>query len=113
MNRNRKVSRAYKRPRRLRSSAALRALVRQVVGLLGRIGAGRMEGEGGGADIEPMMQLGVPGAGLTVDDAKYFWFHHTEADTVDKLDPVDMQKCVAAMAVLAYVIADLPDKLPR
>jgi len=52
-------------------------------------------------------------AGLEVDGSRYFWFHHTDADTVDKLDPVEMQKCVAALAVLAFVVADLPEKLPR
>ncbi len=90
-----------------------RAIVRQALSLLGKIGANTMGGEGGGADITPIMQLGVPGAGLNVDGTRYFWFHHTDADTVDKLDPVEMQKCVAAMAVLAYVVADLPQKLPR
>ena len=68
---------------------------------------------GGGADIGPMMELGVPGVGLEVDGSRYFWFHHTDADTVDKLDPVEMQRCVAAMAVLAFIVADLPEKLPR
>ena len=60
-----------------------------------------------------MMQLGVPGVGLEVDGTKYFWFHHTDADTMDKLDPAEMQRCVAVMAVLAYIVADLPERLPR
>jgi carboxypeptidase Q len=51
--------------------------------------------------------------GLDVDGTRYFWYHHTDADTVDKLDPREMGLCVAAMAVMAYVIADLPDALPR
>jgi carboxypeptidase Q len=59
------------------------------------------------------MALGVPGMGLTVDGSRYFWYHHTDADTVDKLDPRDMALCVAAMAVMAYVIADLAEPLPR
>jgi carboxypeptidase Q len=59
------------------------------------------------------MELGVPGAGLTVDGTRYFWYHHTEADTIDKLDPHEMAECVAALAVLAYVAAELDVPLPR
>jgi carboxypeptidase Q len=55
----------------------------------------------------------VPGLGLDVDRARYFLFHHSDGDTLDKLDPLDMARCVAAMAVMAYVAADLPDQLPR
>jgi carboxypeptidase Q len=59
------------------------------------------------------MQGGVPGMGLRVDRSRYFWYHHSAADTMDKLDPEDMARCVAAMAVMAYVVADLPEALPR
>ena len=51
--------------------------------------------------------------GLNVDGTKYFWYHHTDADTMDKLDPREMAECVATMAVMAYVVADLPEPLPR
>ena len=94
-------------------SDSARVIVRQIGAMLARIGAGNVGAAGGGADIGPMMQLGVPGAALDVDGSKYFWFHHTEADTVDKLDPAEMQRCVAVMAVLAFVTADLPERLPR
>jgi carboxypeptidase Q len=60
-----------------------------------------------------IMQLGVPGMGLTVDGTRYFWYHHTDADTVDKLDPRDVALCVAVMAVMAYVVADMEETLPR
>ena len=89
------------------------AIVQQVGRLLERIGAGTITRGGGGADIGPIMQLGVPGMGLNVDGTRYFWFHHSEADTLDKLDPHEVALCVAAMAVMAYVIADLPEPLPR
>jgi carboxypeptidase Q len=55
----------------------------------------------------------VPGAGLNVDGTRYFWYHHSEADTLDKLDPHEVALCVATMAILAYVVADLPAPLPR
>jgi len=51
--------------------------------------------------------------GHNVDGTRYFWYHHTHADTVDKLDPREVAMNVAAMAVMAYVIADMPERLPR
>jgi carboxypeptidase Q len=67
---------------------------------------------GGGADIGPLMRAGVPGAHLNTDAVEYFWVHHTPADTVDKLDPADVQRNVAVMATLAYVLAEMPERLP-
>ena len=89
------------------------ALVRQIGTLLAVIGAGDIVRGGGGADIGPIMALGVPGLGLNVDGTRYFWYHHTDADTVDKLDPHDVALCVATMAIMAYVLADMPEGLPR
>lgn len=89
------------------------ALVRQIGSLLAQIGAGDIPRGGGGADIGPIMALGVPGLGLNVDGTKYFWYHHTDADTVDKLDQHEVALCVAAMAVMSYVLADMPERLPR
>jgi carboxypeptidase Q len=89
------------------------AIVRRVASLLSRIDASQVVAGGGGADVGPMMELGVPGMSPDVDGSKYFWYHHTEADTMDKLDPHEMALCVATIAVMAYVIADLPEPLPR
>jgi carboxypeptidase Q len=58
------------------------------------------------------MLAGVPGLGLDTEGERYFWYHHSHGDLVDKLDPADVARCVAAMAVMAYVVADLPDRLP-
>lgn len=89
------------------------AMVQAVGKLLEPIGAGTITRGGGGADIGPMMERGMPGMGLSVESARYFWYHHTDADTLDKLDPEEVARCVAAMAVMAYVVADLPEPLPR
>jgi carboxypeptidase Q len=88
-------------------------IVKQIGTLLDRIQSGAIVKGGGGADIGPIMALGVPGLGLNVDGTRYFWYHHTEADTIDKLDPHEMALCVATMAVMAYVVADMPEPLPR
>jgi carboxypeptidase Q len=88
------------------------AIVKQIGSLLERIEAGSITKGGGGADIAPIMALGVPGMGLTVDGTKYFWYHHTDADTVDKLEPGEVALCVATLAVMAYVVADMPERLP-
>ncbi len=88
-------------------------IVARVGKLLERIDAGAVTKGGGGSDIGPLMETGVPGMGLAVDGTRYFWYHHSDGDTLDKLDPDEVARCVAAMAVMAYVIADLPEALPR
>jgi carboxypeptidase Q len=88
-------------------------IVREVGRLLQRIRAETVTRGGGGADIGPLQQLGVPVMGLSVDGARYFWYHHSDADTIDKLDPREVALCVATLAVMAYVVAELPEPLPR
>jgi len=88
-------------------------IIQEIGTLLERIESGTVIRGGGGADISPLMATGVPGMGLNVDGTKYFWYHHSDADTVDKLDPDEVALCVATMAVMAYVVADMPDRLPR
>lgn len=88
-------------------------VVRQIGRLLRPLGADTVFIGGGGADIGPIMQLGVPGLAHLVDGTRYFWYHHTEADNVDKIDPRELAENVAAMAVMAYVLAEMPNPLPR
>ncbi len=88
-----------------------RADVEEIAKLLSGIRAANVGENGGGADIGPLMREGVIGAGLNVDGARYFDIHHTHADTLDKIDPQDLALCVAAMAVLAYTVADAPQAL--
>jgi len=88
-------------------------IVTEIGSLLTRIESGQVTRGGGGADIGPLMQTGVPGMGLNVDGTRYFWYHHTDADTIDKLDPDEVALCVATFAVFAYVVADMPLRLPR
>jgi carboxypeptidase Q len=91
---------------------AARQTVKAIASLLSGIGADQVSVGGGGADIGPSVQEAhIPSMSLDVDGAKYFLIHHTAADTIDKIDPVEMAKCAAAVAVMAYVVADLPQRL--
>lgn len=81
--------------------------------LLEPIKATRITEGGADADNGPIVALGVPGLSLNVDGSKYFWYHHSAADMMDKLDPREMAECVAAMAVMAYITADMPETIPR
>lgn len=65
------------------------------------------------ADVGQLKADGVPNMGLLTDGPRYFWFHHTDADTMDKLDPHEVASCAAAMAIMSWQIADAPDVLPR
>jgi carboxypeptidase Q len=89
-----------------------RDTVKAIAGLLTGIAADQISLGGGGADIGPSIQEAhIPAMSLDVEGSKYFLIHHTPADTIDKIDPIEMAKCAAAMAVMAYVVADLPRRL--
>lgn len=94
------------------SDAAI-ATIEELAKLLEPVGATRVSKGGGGADIGPIMREGVPGAGLDVEGSRYFHYHHTPADTLDKIDPKDLKLCTAAIAALAYLVADVPERLAR
>ncbi len=66
-----------------------------------------------GSDIEPLVDAGVPGLGIIQDGRKYFDYHHTAADTLDKVDPQELRENAAAMAVMGYALAAMPEPLPR
>ena len=97
----------------LASNAPLqvRSNLTEIAKLLSGINADRIGTDGGGADIGPMMREGVAGGNLEVDGTHYFDIHHTQADTLDKINPRDLSLCVATLAVFAYTIADLPEPL--
>jgi carboxypeptidase Q len=89
----------------------INARLADVLTLLAPIGASRRRDGGGGADIGPMAPAGVPQIGLDVDGHTYFDYHHTEADTLDKVSKDDLDLCVAALATAVYVLADMPERL--
>ena len=66
-----------------------------------------------GADIAAMSEAGVPALGILQDGRSYFHYHHTAADTLDKIIPAELRENAAAMAVMAYALANMKNPLPR
>ena len=90
-----------------------REIVEEIHELMKPIGANTISDGGRAADVAPLNDEGVPVMSLKVDGSKYFWYHHTDADTFDKIDFNEFNRCIAAMAIMAYVVADLDEPLPR
>lgn len=89
-------------------------LLAPVADVLGSSGAGLMRVvEDTEADISPLAAVGVPTFGLWQDTRTYFDYHHTAADTLDKIVPRELAENAAAMSVLAYALANMPQPLPR
>ena len=92
-------------------AARARARVAEIAALLRPLAALQTIVGYSGADLIPLVAQGVLAMGYVTDPARYFDYHHSEADTLDKVDPADLAAGVAALAVLAYVAADLPGRL--
>lgn len=87
--------------------------IKQYGNCLAAIGVTEFKKDANEADVAEMVPFGVPILDLIVHGEKYFWFHHTEADTPDKLNARDLNLCSAALGVMAWSVADAPDVLPR
>ena len=87
------------------------AVMQDIVSMLGTIGADTVLPGGGGSDIEPLVADGVPALSPRTVGTHYFDWHHTEADTLDKVDPVEFRKNAAMLSVVAYVLADMDGRL--
>ena len=59
-----------------------------------------------GADTSPLSRAGVPGFGLIPNPRYYFDYHHTPADTLDKIDPDELRRNAAAVAAMTWILAD-------
>ncbi|PYL56469.1 MAG: peptidase M28 family protein [Verrucomicrobia bacterium] len=66
-----------------------------------------------GADIEPMEEANIPAFSPIQDSRFYFNYHHTAADTLDKIMPKELGENSAVVAVAAYALANLEQPLPR
>lgn len=81
--------------------------------LLAPVGATEVRAGFSGADLIPLVAAKVPGVGHWVEGDRYFDIHHTAADTIDKVDPDELADNVAAVAVFAYVAADMPARFGK
>jgi carboxypeptidase Q len=79
--------------------------------LINRLRPQRVWAGFGGADVGPLRAQGVVAMGLRVEGSKYFNYHHSHADTLDKVDPRELSEGVASMAAMAFILAELPDKI--
>ncbi len=92
-------------------SDSARTRIKEIATLLRGIEIDRIGQGGEGADIGPSVQAAnIPSMSLE-GEGNYFLIHHTPADTIDKIDPMDMSRASAAIAVIAYVVADMPERL--
>ncbi len=92
-----------------RYAATLEPLTR----LLRPLGAIRVVRGQSAPDVSRFHPLGVPALGLMTHGAKYFDYHHSHADTVDKVDPDELQRSATALAALGYWLAELPELPPK
>lgn len=87
------------------------ALLKSFAPLLEPLDATKMEMGGSGTDVGPTVSEGVPGIGVSHDTTHYWEIHHTKADTFDKVIKLDMQKNIAAVGIMAYMLAEMEGTL--
>ena len=93
---------------------ALGDWLRPVAGVLDGIGAETLEASPEtGEDIAGLTEMGVPSFAPVQDSRFYFNYHHTPADTFDKVNPRELAENAAVMTVLAYALADSAEPAPR
>jgi len=92
-------------------TAAAVARMKEIGPLLSGLGADRIGPGDGEADIGPLMRRRVPGVSHRTTMEHYFDWHHTQSDMLDKVDPIELRKNVAALAVMVYALAEMPERL--
>jgi carboxypeptidase Q len=95
-------------------SESARRVIADISTLLAGIDMHNVGPGGGGADIGPIAQAGnVPMMAYSGDATRYFTIHHTPADTVERILPAEVSKAAASLAVMTYVVAEMPERLPK
>src|SRR5213080_3751655 len=98
----------------LKTKPEVKKMFEPVAKILQEIGAGSLNlSEHVGADTEPMEKAGVPAFSPMQDSRFYFNYHHTPADTLDKIVPRELQENAAVVAIAAYAFANAEQSLPR
>jgi carboxypeptidase Q len=98
-----------------RINASATELLRPVLNVLQSYGGNALQPSSypPGADIAAMSEAGVPALGILQDGRTYFNYHHTAADTLDKIVPNELRENAASMAVMGYALANMKNPLPR
>jgi Zn-dependent M28 family amino/carboxypeptidase len=98
----------------VKAKPEVKTLLKPVAAILQESGAGALElSEHAGADIEPLEKAGVPSFAPVQDGRFYFNYHHSAADTLDKIDPKNLAQTSAIVAVWAYAMANAEQAMPR
>ena len=74
--------------------------------LFDEIDAGKIQKGGSGSDISDLAERGVPAFGLTVENHRYFNYHHSDNDTIDKVDPRELEMGAIVEALFAYMVSE-------
>lgn len=88
-----------------------RARMADIISLVKDLGVTKLVENFSGTDVEPMVESGVVAGELVTDGRTYFDIHHTDADTLDKVDPQELADDVAVVALVAFIVADMPGRL--
>jgi carboxypeptidase Q len=98
----------------VKAKPEVKAMLKPIGEILQESGAGILGlSEHAGADIEPMEKAGVPAFAPIQDSRFYFNYHHTAADTLDKIVPKELAENSAVVVVAAYALANSEQPLPR
>ena len=98
----------------VKAKPEVKAMLKAVAAILQESGAGALNlSESSGADIGPIEKAGVPSFAPIQDNRFYFNYHHTAADTLDKINPKYLSETSAVIAVYAYALANSEQPLPR
>jgi Zn-dependent M28 family amino/carboxypeptidase len=98
----------------IKGDPEIKKMLAPVAAILQESGAGMLNlVEHCGADIEPMEKAGVPAFSPIQDSRFYFNYHHTAADTLDKIAPKELAENSAVVAVSVYALANSEQPLPR
>src|SRR5213595_331555 len=98
----------------IKANPEVKKMFAPVAKILQESGAGILDlVEHCGADIEPLEKAGVPAFSPIQDNRFYFNYHHTAADTLDKIVPKELAENSAVVAVAAYALANSEQPLPR
>jgi len=98
----------------IKGKAEVKKIFAPVAAILQESGAGILDlVEHCGADIEPLEKAGVPAFSPIQDSRFYFNYHHTAADTLDKIAPKELAENSAVVVVAAYALANIEQPLPR